>query len=49
MRPLGRRARDWIFSLVLLVVFLSWGYVIYATRIAAQWQLQKDYPNQMNF
>ncbi|XP_044876949.1 small integral membrane protein 27 [Mauremys mutica] len=48
MAPLGRRARDWLYSLILLtIVLLSWGYVIYATRIAARWQLEKDYPDQM--
>ncbi|XP_065262418.1 small integral membrane protein 27 [Emys orbicularis] len=48
MAPLSRRARDWLYSLILLtLVLLSWGYVIYATRIAAQWQLEKDYPDQM--
>ncbi|XP_032643334.1 small integral membrane protein 27 [Chelonoidis abingdonii] len=48
MAPLGRRARDWLYSLILLtIVLLSWGYVIYATRIAAQWQLEKDFPDQM--
>ncbi|XP_030422038.1 small integral membrane protein 27 [Gopherus evgoodei] len=48
MAPLSRRARDRLYSLILLtIVLLSWGYVIYATRIAARWQLEKDYPDQM--
>ncbi|XP_073201689.1 small integral membrane protein 27 [Lepidochelys kempii] len=48
MAALGRSARDWLYSLILLtIVLLSWGYVIYATRIAARWQLEKDYPDQM--
>ncbi|XP_069482614.1 small integral membrane protein 27 [Ambystoma mexicanum] len=29
------------------IVLLSWGYVIYATRLAALWQLQSKFPNQM--
>ncbi|XP_038258446.1 small integral membrane protein 27 [Dermochelys coriacea] len=48
MAALGRRARDWLYALILLtIVLLSWGYVIYATTIAARWQLEKDYPDQM--
>ncbi|XDV46610.1 hypothetical protein PO909_014481 [Leuciscus waleckii] len=38
----SRRCLDRIFSIVLLaVVLLSWGFVIYGTRIAAQWELEK--------
>lgn len=33
-------------QILLTIVLLSWGYVIYATRIAAKWQLQEDYPMQ---
>ncbi|XP_015265278.1 PREDICTED: E3 ubiquitin-protein ligase Topors-like isoform X1 [Gekko japonicus] len=32
--------------ILLTTVLLSWGYVIYATRLAAQWQLKDDYPTQ---
>ncbi|XP_015265279.1 PREDICTED: E3 ubiquitin-protein ligase Topors-like isoform X2 [Gekko japonicus] len=39
--PNGRR-----FLILLTTVLLSWGYVIYATRLAAQWQLKDDYPTQ---
>lgn len=31
-------------QILLTIVLLSWGYVIYATRIAAKWQLKEDYP-----
>ncbi|XP_072848125.1 small integral membrane protein 27 [Pogona vitticeps] len=40
-----RTTLEWLYSLILLtIVLLSWGYVIYATRIAAKWQLREDYP-----
>ncbi|KAM3590522.1 uncharacterized protein V6R79_011130 [Siganus canaliculatus] len=39
---LSRRALDRIYSLVLLaIVVLSWSYVIYASRIASHWLLEK--------
>ncbi|XP_033029621.1 small integral membrane protein 27 [Lacerta agilis] len=45
MAQVSRRTLEWIYSLILLtIVLLSWGYVIYATRIAAKWQLKEDYP-----
>ncbi|XP_066469380.1 small integral membrane protein 27 [Tiliqua scincoides] len=45
MAAVSTQTLEWIYSLMLLtIVLLSWGYVIYATRIAAQWQLQKYYP-----
>ncbi|KAL6483969.1 hypothetical protein MHYP_G00088420 [Metynnis hypsauchen] len=41
LSPSGRCV-DSVFSLMLLaIVVLSWGYVIYGTRIAAQWELEK--------
>ncbi|XP_053151808.1 small integral membrane protein 27 [Hemicordylus capensis] len=47
MAQVSRRTLEWIYSLILLTtVLLSWGYVIYASRIAAQWQLQEDYPTE---
>ncbi|XP_039204554.1 small integral membrane protein 27 [Crotalus tigris] len=47
MAPLSRRSLEWLYSLILLaIVLLSWGYVIYATRIAAKWQLEESYPIQ---
>ncbi|XP_072010336.1 small integral membrane protein 27 [Engystomops pustulosus] len=43
----SRRALERIHSLILLsIVIISWGYVLYAARLAALWQLQKKYPNQ---
>ncbi|KAM8961805.1 small integral membrane protein 27 [Pelodytes ibericus] len=45
---ISKRAVEWVYSLILLcVVLLSWGYVLYATRLAALWQLQQKFPNQM--
>nr|XP_056704987.1 small integral membrane protein 27 [Euleptes europaea] len=47
MASLSRRILEWIYFLILLTtVLLLWGYVIYATRLAAQWQLKEDYPIQ---
>ncbi|XP_063151058.1 small integral membrane protein 27 [Candoia aspera] len=47
MAPVSRRTLEWLYSLILLTtVLLSWGYVIYATRIAAKWQLKEDYPTE---
>ncbi|XP_062984609.1 small integral membrane protein 27 [Elgaria multicarinata webbii] len=47
MAHVSRRTLEWIYSLILLtIVLLSWGYVIYATRIAAKWQLKEDYPTE---
>ncbi|XP_032070389.1 small integral membrane protein 27 [Thamnophis elegans] len=41
------RTLEWFYSLILLaIVLLSWGYVIYATRIAAKWHLKEMYPTQ---
>ncbi|XP_077201389.1 small integral membrane protein 27 [Paroedura picta] len=49
MAPLNRRVLEWLCFLVLLTtVLLSWGYVIYATRLAAQWQLKDNYPTQLH-
>ncbi|XP_053321820.1 small integral membrane protein 27 [Spea bombifrons] len=48
MIVISKRAVEWVYSLVLLcIVLISWGYVLYATRLAALWQLQKKYPNQL--
>ncbi|XP_060618503.1 small integral membrane protein 27 [Anolis sagrei] len=47
MIPMNRTIQEWIYSLILLtIVLLSWGYVIYATRIAAKWHLKELYPLQ---
>ncbi|XP_075119921.1 small integral membrane protein 27 [Leptodactylus fuscus] len=48
MIVVSRRALDWLHSLILLcIVVISWGYVLYAARLAALWQLQQKYPNQI--
>ncbi|XP_060055275.1 small integral membrane protein 27 [Erinaceus europaeus] len=48
MSPVSRRTLEWIYSALLLgVVVLSWGYVIYASTVAARRQLGKEYPDQM--
>ncbi|XP_056375541.1 small integral membrane protein 27 isoform X2 [Hyla sarda] len=48
MIVVSRRAVDWLRSLILLcIVVISWGYVLYAARQAALWQLQQKYPNQV--
>ncbi|XP_040819801.1 small integral membrane protein 27 [Ochotona curzoniae] len=45
MRPVSRRTLDWINSALLFaIVLLSWGYVIYASTVAARRQLRKQYP-----
>ncbi|XP_075066987.1 small integral membrane protein 27 [Mixophyes fleayi] len=45
---LSRRALERVHSLILFcIVVISWGYVLYAARVAAIWQLQRKYPNQM--
>ncbi|XP_026944835.1 small integral membrane protein 27 [Lagenorhynchus albirostris] len=45
MKPVSRRTLDRIYSALLLaVVLLSWGYVIYASTVAARRQLRKKYP-----
>ncbi|XP_061487989.1 small integral membrane protein 27 [Rhineura floridana] len=50
MARVSRSTLEWIYSLMLLaVVLISWGYVIYATQIAAKWQLREDYPAQTEF
>ncbi|XP_062827906.1 small integral membrane protein 27 [Anolis carolinensis] len=47
MIQMNRTIQEWIYSLILLtIVLLSWGYVIYATRIAAKWHLKELYPLQ---
>ncbi|XP_067886729.1 small integral membrane protein 27-like [Heterodontus francisci] len=46
MMPVSKRALDWIYSIILLIiVLLSWGFVIYAARITGIQQLQKKFPN----
>ncbi|XP_063313314.1 small integral membrane protein 27 [Pelobates fuscus] len=48
MIVLSKRAVQWVYSLILFcIVLISWGYVLYATRLAALWQLQKKYPDQI--
>ncbi|XP_036865679.2 small integral membrane protein 27 [Manis javanica] len=48
MEPVNRRTLDWIYSLLLLaIVLLSWGYVIYASTVAARRQLRKEYPDKI--
>ncbi|XP_031746207.1 small integral membrane protein 27 [Xenopus tropicalis] len=45
---ISKRAVEWIYSLILFcIVILSWGYVLYAARLSALWQLQKKYPNKL--
>ncbi|XP_066460470.1 small integral membrane protein 27 [Eleutherodactylus coqui] len=45
---LSRRALEGLYSLILLcIVLISWGYVLYAARLAALRQLQDQYPNQI--
>ncbi|XP_053556599.1 small integral membrane protein 27 [Bombina bombina] len=45
---ISKRAVEWVYSLILLcIVLISWGFVLYAARFAAIWQLQKKYPNQI--
>ncbi|XP_070794676.1 small integral membrane protein 27 [Pituophis catenifer annectens] len=47
MATVNCRTLEWLYSLILLAtVLLSWGYVIYATRIAAKWHLKEMYPTQ---
>ncbi|XP_054438907.1 small integral membrane protein 27 [Pteronotus mesoamericanus] len=48
MKPVSRRTLDCIYSVLLLViVLLSWGYVIYASTVAAGRQLRKKYPDKI--
>ncbi|XP_041419343.1 small integral membrane protein 27-like [Xenopus laevis] len=45
---LSKKTVEWICSLVLLaIVIISWGFVLYAARLSALWQLQKKYPNRL--
>ncbi|XP_036595005.1 small integral membrane protein 27 [Trichosurus vulpecula] len=45
MRPVSCRTLNFVYSVLLLaVVFLSWGFVIYACTVASQWMLEKKYP-----
>ncbi|XP_034358922.1 small integral membrane protein 27 [Arvicanthis niloticus] len=47
MRPVSRRNLDWTYSsLLLAIVLLSWGFVIYASTVAARRQLQKEFPDK---
>ncbi|XP_073408563.1 small integral membrane protein 27 [Dendrobates tinctorius] len=34
-------------DILVCIVVISWGYVLYATRLAALWQLPQKYPNQI--
>ncbi|XP_062938486.1 small integral membrane protein 27 [Cynocephalus volans] len=48
MRPVNRRTLDWTYSVLLLaIVLISWGYVIYASTVAARRQLTKEYPDKI--
>ncbi|XP_031532525.1 small integral membrane protein 27 [Vicugna pacos] len=48
MKPVSRSTLDRIYSALLLaVVLLSWGYVIYASTVAARRQLKKEYPDKI--
>ncbi|XP_037652826.1 small integral membrane protein 27 [Choloepus didactylus] len=48
MEPVSRRTLEWIYSVFLLaIVLLSWGYVIYASTVAARRQLTKEYPGRI--
>ncbi|XP_049752777.1 small integral membrane protein 27 [Loxodonta africana] len=48
MKPVNRRTLDWIYSMLLVaIVLLSWGYVIYASTVAARRQLTKEYPDRI--
>ncbi|XP_078385408.1 small integral membrane protein 27-like [Cetorhinus maximus] len=45
MIRVSKRALDWIYSIILLIiVLLSWGFVIYAARITGIQQLKKRFP-----
>ncbi|XP_024415854.1 small integral membrane protein 27 [Desmodus rotundus] len=48
MKPVSRSTLDWIYSVLLLaIVLLSWGFVIYASTVAAGRQLRKKYPDKI--
>ncbi|XP_040216297.1 small integral membrane protein 27 [Rana temporaria] len=48
MMILSRRAQGRLLSLVLFcIVIISWGFVLYAARLSALWQLQAKYPKQI--
>ncbi|KAM8800745.1 LOW QUALITY PROTEIN: small integral membrane protein 27 [Rhynchonycteris naso] len=48
MKRVSRRTLDWIYSVLLLaIVLLSWGYIIYASTVAAGRQLRKKYPDKI--
>ncbi|XP_044127382.1 small integral membrane protein 27 [Bufo gargarizans] len=50
MLLVSRRVLQGLYSLIFLcIVVISWGYVLYAARLAALWQLQQKYPNQVLF
>ncbi|XP_069619291.1 small integral membrane protein 27 [Ranitomeya imitator] len=34
-------------EVLVCIVVISWGYVLYAARLAALWQLQQKYPDQI--
>ncbi|XP_074136928.1 small integral membrane protein 27 [Sminthopsis crassicaudata] len=46
MGPVSRRTLNYVYSMVLLaIVFLSWGFVIYACMVTSQWLLEKNHPD----
>ncbi|XP_078008971.1 small integral membrane protein 27 [Phascolarctos cinereus] len=46
MRPVSRRTLNFVYSVLLLaIVFLSWGFVIYACTVTSRSMLGKTYPN----
>ncbi|XP_043835622.1 small integral membrane protein 27 [Dromiciops gliroides] len=46
MRPVSRRTLNLVYSVLLLaIVFLSWGFVIYACAVVSQSELKKKYPD----
>ncbi|XP_053438600.1 small integral membrane protein 27-like [Nycticebus coucang] len=48
MKPVSHRTLDWIYSVLLLaIIFLSEGYVIYASTVDARRQLRKEYPDKI--
>ncbi|KAG8455028.1 hypothetical protein GDO86_001302 [Hymenochirus boettgeri] len=45
---ISNRALEWVYTQVLFcIVAISWGFVLYAARLSAVWQLQKKYPNKL--
>ncbi|XP_027694804.1 small integral membrane protein 27 [Vombatus ursinus] len=46
MRPVSRRTLNFVYAVLLLaIVFLSWGFVIYACMVTSRSMLEKTHPN----